>query len=155
MFEGSDQVLTSLLLRAVQPHEKLPGGGTGTGMCHPYEWVFEPKFSKQGSLFRHIFHKHGWVGLSRNWRRIGINGLFSTKIHHKSGYGYLSENRAADPRPSASHALPPPGEKLLLNISTEESCLNRSKVLPKLSSYRELRASRSISLTLLRPSFLH
>ena len=25
-------------------------------------------------------------GLSRNWRKIAKNGLFSAKIHHESGY---------------------------------------------------------------------
>ena len=25
-------------------------------------------------------------GISRNWRKITKNGLFSAKIHHKSGY---------------------------------------------------------------------
>ena len=45
-----------------------------------------PKFSRQGSLFWQIFHKHG--GFSRNWRKIVKNGWFSAKIHQKkSGYG--------------------------------------------------------------------
>ena len=43
-------------------------------MCHPYGWVFRPKFSKQGSLFRPIFHKHG-VG----YPEIGEN---SKKMSH-------------------------------------------------------------------------
>ena len=43
-----------------------------------------PKFSKQGSLFRQIFHKQGWVIqiLVKNSK----DGWFSTKFHHKSGY---------------------------------------------------------------------
>ena len=54
-------------------------------MCHPYGWVFGPKFSKQGSLFRQI--SLNMDGLSRNWQKIVKNGWFSEKIHHKSGYG--------------------------------------------------------------------
>ena len=43
-----------------------------------------PKFSKQGSLFRQIFHKQGPViqKLVKNSK----NGSFSAKIHRKSGY---------------------------------------------------------------------
>ena len=53
-------------------------------MCRPYGWVFEPKFSKQRSLFRHSFHKHGWV--IQKLAKIAKNGPFSAKIHHRSGY---------------------------------------------------------------------
>ena len=60
-------------------------------------------------------------GLSRNWRTIAKNGSFPSKIHYNSGYdrvsvirrGYLSENRTADPRPSASHLPPPPEISML------------------------------------------
>ena len=43
-----------------------------------------PKFSKQGSLFLQIFHKHGWV--IQKLAKITKNGPFSAKSHHKSGY---------------------------------------------------------------------
>ena len=43
-----------------------------------------PKFSTQGSLFGRFSINMG--GLSRNWRKMAINGPFSAKIHHKSGY---------------------------------------------------------------------
>ena len=43
-----------------------------------------PKFSKQGSLFRQIFHKQGWV--IQKLVKIAKNGWFSAKNHHKSGY---------------------------------------------------------------------
>ena len=39
--------------------------------------ILAPKFPKQGSLFRQIFHKHGWAGLSTNWQKIAKNGSFS------------------------------------------------------------------------------
>ena len=42
------------------------------------------KFSKQGSLFRQIFHKHGWV--IQKLVKIAKNGPFSAKIHHRSEY---------------------------------------------------------------------
>ena len=53
-------------------------------MCRPYWWGFAPKFSKQGSLFQQIFHKHGWV--IQILAKIAKNGPFSTKIDHKNGY---------------------------------------------------------------------
>ena len=53
-------------------------------MCRPYGRVFGPKFSKQGSLFRQIFHKHGWV--IQKLAKMAKNGPFSAEIHHKSGY---------------------------------------------------------------------
>ena len=53
-------------------------------MCRPYGWVFGPKFSKQGFLFRQIFHKHGCV--IQKLAKIAKNGPFSAKIHQKSGY---------------------------------------------------------------------
>ena len=42
-----------------------------------------PKFSRQGSVFRQIFLKRGWViqKLAKNSK----NGWFSAKIHHKVG----------------------------------------------------------------------
>ena len=43
--------------------------------------VFGPKFSRQGSLFRHVFHKHGWV-----IQKLAKNGSFSAKIQQKGGY---------------------------------------------------------------------
>ena len=43
-----------------------------------------PKFPKQGSLFGRFSINIG--GLSRSLQKIAKNGLFSTKIHHKSGY---------------------------------------------------------------------
>ena len=39
------------------------------------------KFSKQGSLFRQIFFKHGLV-----FKKYAKNGQPSAKIHHKDGY---------------------------------------------------------------------
>ena len=42
-----------------------------------------PKFSKQGSLFRQICLKHGW--LFQKLAKIAKNRLFSAKIHHKEG----------------------------------------------------------------------
>ena len=44
----------------------------------------DPIFSKQGSLFRQIFHEHEWV--FQKLAKIVKNGSFSTNIHHKSGY---------------------------------------------------------------------
>ena len=43
-----------------------------------------PKFSKQGSIFSRFSTNKG--ELSRNWRKIAKNGLFSAKIHHKGEY---------------------------------------------------------------------
>ena len=43
-----------------------------------------PKFSKQRSLFRQIFHKQGWV--IKKLAKDSKTGWFSAKIHHKSGY---------------------------------------------------------------------
>ena len=81
-------------------------------MCRPYGWVFEPKFSKQGSLFRQM------GGLSRNWRKIAKNGPFPTKIHHKSGYEskfqyleegtFLKTGRQTTVHPQVMYP-PPPG----------------------------------------------
>ena len=63
-----------------------------------------PKFSRQGSLFRQIFHKHGWVfqKLAKNSQKWVVFRQNSSVIRR----GYLPENRAADPRPSASHVPP-------------------------------------------------
>ena len=50
----------------------------------PPIWVgFGPKFSKQGSLFRQIFHKMG--GLSINWRIKQKMGRFPPKFVIKVG----------------------------------------------------------------------
>ena len=38
----------------------------------------------KGPFFDRFFINKG--GLSRNWRKTAKNGLFSAKIHHKSGY---------------------------------------------------------------------
>ena len=38
----------------------------------------------KGPFFGRSSINLGW--LSRNWQKIAINGLFSAKIHHKSGY---------------------------------------------------------------------
>ena len=85
-------------------------------MCRSYGWVFWAQIL--GPFFGRFSINMG--GLSRNWRKIAKNGPFLAKIHHKSGYemqvsvirrGYLSENRAADPRPSASHV--PPGARII------------------------------------------
>ena len=46
--------------------------------------ILGPKFSKQGSLFREIVHKHGWV--SQKLAKNSQNGSFSAKIHHESRY---------------------------------------------------------------------
>ena len=73
-----------------------------------------PKFSKQGSLFRQIFLKHGWVfqKLAKNSQ----NGLFSAQIHHKSGYDskfrkseggtFLNTGRQTPIHPQVMYFLP-------------------------------------------------
>ena len=46
-------------------------------------------FLSQNSLNKGPFFGRSTInmgGLSRNWRKIAKNGLFSAKIHHKSGY---------------------------------------------------------------------
>ena len=45
---------------------------------------FGPKFSKQGSLFRQIFHKRGWVvqKLAKNSQK----WVVFRQNHHKNGY---------------------------------------------------------------------
>ena len=83
-----------------------------------------PKFSRQGSLFRQIFHKHGWV--FRNWRKIVKNGWFSAKIHHKSGYNsnfrsleegtFLKTGRQTPVHPQVMY--PPPRLNSLTDFST-------------------------------------
>ena len=78
-----------------------------------------PKFSKQGSLFRQIFLKQGWViqKLPKNSK----NGWFSAKIHHKSGYDrkfrfleegtFLKTGRQTPVHPQVMY--PPPGDEPL------------------------------------------
>ena len=67
-----------------------PGGGGVHNMlrvrvCAAHMGGFlGPKFSKKGSIFGRFSINKG--ELSRNWRKIAKNGLFSAKIHHKSGY---------------------------------------------------------------------
>ena len=68
----------------------IPGGGGVNNMlmvrvCAAHMGgFFGPKFSKQGSLFRQIFHNNGWViqKLAKNSQKWAVFG----KIHHKSGY---------------------------------------------------------------------
>ena len=43
-----------------------------------------PKFSKQGSPFRQIFHKHGWA--FQKLAKVAKNGQFSAQINHNGGY---------------------------------------------------------------------
>ena len=50
-----------------------------------------PKFSKQGSLFRQIFLKHGWV--IQKLAKILKNGWFSAKIHHQVGIAASFSNQ--------------------------------------------------------------
>ena len=83
-------------------------------MCRPYGWVLGSKFSKQWSLFRQIFHKHAWVirKLAKNSQKwIVFRQNSSQKWVRRQvsviRRGYVSEKWAADPRPSASHILPP------------------------------------------------
>ena len=58
-------------------------------MCRPYEWVFEPKLSKQGSLFRRIFHKHEWVikKLAKNSQNGPFSAKFIIKVGMKASFG--------------------------------------------------------------------
>ena len=44
---------------------------------------FGPKFSKQGSLFRQIFHKHGWV--FQKLAKLSKMGSFPPKFIIKEG----------------------------------------------------------------------
>ena len=44
-----------------------------------------PKFCKQGSHFRQVFHKHGGGGLSRNWQKLSKMGSFPPKSIIKMG----------------------------------------------------------------------
>ena len=46
--------------------------------------ILGPELSKQGPLFRQIFHKMD--GLSGNLQKLAKNGSFSDKIYLKSGY---------------------------------------------------------------------
>ena len=56
-------------------------------MCRPYGWVFGPKFSRQGSLSRHIFHKYGWV-IGEKWPKIGCYPpKFIIKIGMAASFG--------------------------------------------------------------------
>ena len=53
----------------------------------PLIWV---GFWAQNSLDKGPFFGRFAINMgvfSRNWRKIAKNGLFFTKIHHKSGYG--------------------------------------------------------------------
>ena len=69
----------------------FPGGGGGVHnmlrvwVCAAHMGGFlGPKFSKQGSLCSRF--SINMDELSRNVRKIAKYGLFSAKIHHKSGY---------------------------------------------------------------------
>ena len=44
-----------------------------------------PKFSKQGSLFRQIFLKHGWI-IQKLAKKLSKMGSFSPKFVIKGGY---------------------------------------------------------------------
>ena len=48
-------------------------------MCRPYGWVLGPKFSKQGSLIRQIFLKHGWA-FQKLAKMGGILSKFTIKV---------------------------------------------------------------------------
>ena len=95
-----------------------------------------PKFSKQWSLFGRF--SLNVSGLSRNWRKIVKNVCFSIKIHHKCGYGGkflvirrgsgLSENRAADLRPSAIHVPPPPRDRFILSTLSWTKLVRKIKI---------------------------
>ena len=69
-------------------------------------------FSRQGSLFRQIFHKHGWVfqKLAKNSKK----WVFSAKIHHKSGYDIacvqtlLTSFQRGSPPVESAHRRPNP-----------------------------------------------
>ena len=52
-------------------------------MCPPYGWVVDPN-SLNKDPFWQIFLQLWWV--IQKLVKIIKNGLFSTKIHHKSGY---------------------------------------------------------------------
>ena len=82
----------------------------------PPIWV---GFRAPNSLNKRLFFGRFSInkgGLSRNWRKIAKMGGFPPKFIIKVGMrqlsvirrGHLSENRAADPRPFASHVPPPP-----------------------------------------------
>ena len=82
-----------LIERALWNHKGITKGPVGGGVhsmlrvrvCAAHMGgVLGPKFSKQGSLFRQIFHKRGLV--IQNLAKNSKNGWFSAKIHHKSGY---------------------------------------------------------------------
>ena len=69
--------------------ELVPGGGVHNmfrvRVCAAHMGGFlGPKFSKQGSLFRQIFHKQGWViqKLAKNSKKWVV---FRQSLH-KSGY---------------------------------------------------------------------
>ena len=76
-----------------------------------------PRFSKQGSLLRQIFHKQGWViqklaKTSKKWAVFRQNSSKKWVWQQLSVISRVcfSENRVADPRPSASHVPPPRAE---------------------------------------------
>ena len=74
-------------------------------MCRPYGWVSGPKFSKQGSLFRLSFLKHGWViqKLAKKAKMGRFSPKFITKVNMKASFGnWKRKNRAADPRLTTS-----------------------------------------------------
>ena len=49
-------------------------------------WFLGPNFSKQGSLFQQIFHKHGNKGgFSRNWQKLSKVGSFLQEFIIKMG----------------------------------------------------------------------
>ena len=82
-------VYNSVNNRKIEVTAVPPGGGVHNMLrvrvCAAHMGGFlGPKFSKQGSIFRQIFHKQGWIiqKLAKNSK----NGWFSAKIHHKSGY---------------------------------------------------------------------
>ena len=98
-----------------------------------------PKFSKQGSLFRQIFHKQGWatqklVKNSKKWVvfRQNSSKKWVGRLLSVIRRGYLFENRAADPRPSASH-VPPPRD--VASIADKRNSLYQqiAKVTPQTS----------------------
>ena len=63
-------------------------------MCRPYGRVFGPKFSKQGTLFRQICHKHGLVilKLAKNDQKWTVfRQKFIIKSGHESKFRQLEE----------------------------------------------------------------
>ena len=99
-------------------------------MCRPYGWVLGPKFSKQGSLFRQIFHKHGWA--IQKLAKIAQNGSFSAKIHHNSGYvskfrllkegTFLKTGRQTPVHP---HVMPLPPGRSALRLQPQPTILTK------------------------------